>query len=237
VSVHTSQPVLACLASQYAGWALKHEEFLALGSGPARALARKEALFSELSHQESSDRAVLVLESPVPPPPAIVEKVAADCGIGAERLTVLFAPLSSIAGAVQVVARVVEVALHKAHVLSFPLERIVDAMGTAPLIPPHPDLAVAMGRTNDAIIFGGRVSLFVSCPADEARKLAEALPSSKSRDYGAPFRDIFKRAGSDFYAIDSMLFSPATVAVTALQSGETYHAGSVDSRMLDASFA
>jgi methenyltetrahydromethanopterin cyclohydrolase len=229
--------VLSCLGSQYAGWALRHKEFSALGSGPARALARKEPLFSELEHREVSERAVLVLESKCPPPAAIVSKVARDCGVAAERLVILFAPLGSLAGNVQVVARVVEVALHKAHALSFQLDRIVDAVGSAPLCPPHPDLATGMGRTNDAIIFGGRVHLFVSGSAEEAARLAEALPSANSRDYGAPFMDVFRRFGGDFYAIDPMLFSPAAVAVTALESGATYRAGAVAGSLLDASFS
>jgi methenyltetrahydromethanopterin cyclohydrolase len=241
VSVRTSQPVAACLASQYAGWALKLEtgghNFSALGSGPARALARKEPLFSEISHREIADHAVLVLESAFPPPRDILQKVAADCGVPPEKLTVLYAPLQSLAGSVQVVSRVVEVALHKAHELKFPLDNILDAAGSAPLSPPHPDLAVAMGRTNDAIIFGGRVHLFVAGPAKDARALAEALPSERSRDYGAPFAEIFKRFGGDFYAIDPMLFSPASVAVTAIETGETFRAGEIAPELLDASFA
>jgi methenyltetrahydromethanopterin cyclohydrolase len=238
--VRSSQPVAACLASQYAGWALRHEEgdekFAALGSGPARALARKEALFAELSHREVSDRAVLVVESDIAPPAAVLRKVVADCGVAPNRLTVLFAPVRSLAGSVQIVARVVEVALHKAHALKFPLDRILDAAGSAPLSPPHPDLTISMGRTNDAIIFGGRVHLFVSGSAADASRLAEQLPSSASRDYGAPFAEVFKRFGGDFYAIDPMLFSPAEVAVTALDSGETFRAGAVAAKLLDASF-
>jgi methenyltetrahydromethanopterin cyclohydrolase len=150
---------------------------------------------------------------------------------------VLFAPTRSLAGSVQVVARVVEVALHKAHELKFPLDRIVDAAGSAPLSPPHPDFTTGMGRTNDAIIFGGRVHLFVTGAAGEARDLANALPSSRSRDFGAPFADIFRRFKGDFYAIDPMLFSPAWVAVTALDTGETFRAGAVAADLLDASFA
>jgi methenyltetrahydromethanopterin cyclohydrolase len=166
-----------------------------------------------------------------------VGEVAEACGIEPERLTILFAPTGSLAGSVQVVARVVEVALHKAHMLKYPLDRIVDAIGSAPLSPPHPDAAVSMGRTNDAIIFGGRVQLFVTGPAVEARELAAGLPSFKSRDYGAPFADIFKRAGGDFHAVDPMLFSPALVAVTALETGETFRAGTISADLLDASFA
>jgi len=240
IAVHSSQPVVACLASQYAGWRLTHEaegrSFFALGSGPARALARKEPLFAELAYQDQADRATLVLEADGPPPDALIASVAADCGVPAERLAIAFARTQSLAGAVQVVARVLEVALHKAHELAFPLDRIADGMGAAPLCPPHPDFVTAMGRTNDAIIYAGRVQLFVTGPDDDARDLAEKLPSRTSRDYGAPFAEIFRRFKGDFYAIDPMLFSPSEVIVTALDSGRSFHAGAVDLALLDASF-
>src|SRR4051794_36441578 len=42
VSVATKQPVAACMASQYAGWEIKHEEFFAMGSGPMRSAACRE---------------------------------------------------------------------------------------------------------------------------------------------------------------------------------------------------
>ena len=239
VVVRTSAPVTACLGSQYAGWTLDNEaeEFVALGSGPARALARREPIYEEIAHREDADRAVLVVESGRAPPAAVVAEVAEACGIEPARLTILFAPTASLTGSVQVAARVVEVALHKAHMLKFPLERIVDAIGSAPVPPPHPEHAASMGRTNDAIIFGGRVQLFVTGPAADARHLAEGLPSFKSRDYGAPFAQIFERAGGDFHAVDPMLFSPALVAVTALESGETFRAGTLSADLLDASFA
>src|SRR5205085_2711920 len=89
----------------------------------------------------------------------------------------------------------------------------ISITATAPLVPPHPDFVIAMGRTNDAIIYGGQVHLFVTGPADEARALAERLPSEGSRDYGRPFAEIFKAVKGDFYAIDPMLFSPAEVIV------------------------
>jgi methenyltetrahydromethanopterin cyclohydrolase len=236
----SANPVIACLASQYAGWRLSHGEgkdaFFALGSGPARALARREPLFDKLSYADKSDRATLVLESARPPPPPIVTKVATDCGIDPKRLTFIFAPTQSLAGSAQIVARVLEVVLHKAFELAFPLDRIADGMGAAPLSPPHPDFITAMGRTNDAIIYGGQVQLFVTGAADEARALADRLPSQGSRDYGRPFAEIFKRVKGDFYAIDPMLFSPAKVIVTALETGESFHRGEINLDMLDASF-
>jgi methenyltetrahydromethanopterin cyclohydrolase len=241
IAVRSSQPVIACLASQYAGWSLAHGTgrgaFFALGSGPARALAQKEAVLKEIGYRDEADEATLVIESGRAPPPEILDKVASDCGVAPSALTVIYAPTQSLAGATQVVARVLEVALHKAHELKFPLERIVDGMGAAPLSPPHPDFVSAMGRTNDAIIYGGRAQLYVTGPAEDAKGLAESLPSRGSRDFGAPFAEIFKRFKGDFYAIDPMLFSPAEVIVTAVESGESFRAGEVHHKLLDASFA
>jgi methenyltetrahydromethanopterin cyclohydrolase len=239
VTVHTVDPVLACLGSQYAGWSLKGEDgdgYFALGSGPGRAAAAVEPLFEELGYRDRPDGAVLVLETDTPPPPALVEEIAAATNLPPSALTLIYAPTQSLAGSVQVVARVLEVALHKAHALHFPLERVVDGIGAAPLPPPAPDFLLAMGRTNDAIIYGGRVQLFVEGPDGEAKDLAEALPSTTSRDHGAPFAEVFARYGNDFYAVDSHLFSPAEVIVTALDSGRTFRAGRLAPALVDASF-
>jgi methenyltetrahydromethanopterin cyclohydrolase len=116
------------------------------------------------------------------------------------------------------------------------LHHVVDGTGAAPLPPPAADFLTAMGRTNDAILFGGRVQLFVDCDDAQAERLAVNLPSSGSKDYGKPFARVFKDAGNDFYRIDPHLFAPAVVAVTALKSGRTFHAGAVDEKLLDASF-
>jgi methenyltetrahydromethanopterin cyclohydrolase len=241
VTVASSQPVIACLGSQYAGWNLAHGEkpnaYFAMGSGPARALSRRETLFGEIGYADSSTQAVLVLESGKPPPAALLLAIAAQCGVRSDRLAVLYAPTQSLAGSAQVVARVLEVALHKAHALRFELSHIVDGIGAAPLPPPHPDFVTAMGRTNDAIIFGGRVHLFVRGSAAAARMLAEQMPASTSRDYGRPFAEIFRAAKGDFYAIDGMLFSPAEVTVTAIESGETFRAGALAPALLDRSFS
>jgi methenyltetrahydromethanopterin cyclohydrolase len=237
VAVRTSDPVTACLGSQYAGWALKDaSKYAALGSGPARALAREEAIFTEIAHREVAERAVLVVESNTPPPPPLMEEIASACAVAPQAVTLLYAPTQSLAGAVQVAARSIEVAISKAHQLKFPLAHIVEALGSAPLSPPHPDLAVAMGRANDAIIYGSRVQLFVAGPEADAERLATGLPSSTSRDYGEPFAAVFRRAGGEFHAIDPMFFSPAQVTVTALSSGASFHAGAIRADLVDASF-
>ncbi len=124
VTVHTSQPVLACLGSQYAGWSLSGEDngkkYSVLGSGPARAIGSSEKLFEELDYRDKAESAVLVLEADRPPPPALVEQVAKACKLKPDRLTFIYAPTSSLAGTVQIAARCLEVALHKAHELHFP---------------------------------------------------------------------------------------------------------------------
>ena len=240
LTVRTPQPVLACLGSQYAGWQLTHGEgddaYFSMGSGPARALAGKEDLFKDIAYADKSDAAVLVLETGSPPPEVLVRWIAKTCDIATDALTIVYTPTQSLAGSVQIVGRVVEVALHKAHELKFDLSRIVEGMGTAPLSPPHPDFVIAMGRTNDAVIYGGRIMLHVTGPAADAEDLAARLPSSTASDYGRPFAEIFKEYEGDFYKIDPMLFSPAEVAVVSLESGETFRGGSVDPKLVDASF-
>lgn len=245
INVHSTNPVLACLGSQYAGWSMSHEKYYALGSGPARAMARKEKdgvdvpveeLYKELDYSDSADSTALVIENDKIPPVEIIEKVASACGVSADKLTIIVTPTSSLAGAVQVVGRVLEVALHKAHELHFPLENIVDGSGSAPVCPPHPDFVKAMGRTNDAILFAGQVHIFVKGSDEAAEKLAKELPSSTSKDYGKPFAEIFKAYEYDFFKVDGMLFSPASVIVTAVESGKSFRAGKLDNALLDQSF-
>lgn len=241
IQVSSLDPVVACLGSQYAGWSLAGGEddggWFALGSGPARATYAKEDIYADIGYRDDADTAVLVLETAAPPPESVVKQVADATGCRPGALTFIYAPTQSLAGATQVVGRVLEVALHKVHTLHFPLDRVIDGIGIAPLSPPSPDFITAMGRTNDAIIYAGRVHLYVTGPEDEARELAAKLPSSGSRDYGSPFAEVFSRFNGDFYAIDPMLFSPAEVVVTAVDSGRSFRGGAVALDLLDASFS
>ena len=240
LDVHSSNPVLACLASQYAGWSLNHgkgkEAFNALGSGPARAIGSNEELYDELGYRDKADSACIVIEADKLPPVEIADKIAERCGIAADKLTIIMTPTSSLAGSIQVVARVLETSLHKAHALHFPLDKIIDGAGSAPVCPPSQDFLKAMSRTNDAILFAGQIHLFVEASDDEAEQLAKQLPSSASSDYGKPFGEIFKDVEYDFYKIDPMLFSPARVAVSSLTTGNTFHAGAIDLDLLERSF-
>jgi methenyltetrahydromethanopterin cyclohydrolase len=230
--VHSSQPVLACLASQYAGWSLNASKeetggkrFNALGSGPARALARKEPLFDELGYRDGGDFGALVLEVDRAPPTVVVDKLLRDCCLAPAGLGLVMTPTASLAGTTQVVARVLEVALHRAHALGFKVADIVEGNACAPLPSPGADGLDAMARTNDAILYGGQVHLTVTGDADAARELATKLPSANSADHGRSFGDLFAAAGHDFYKLDGALFAPAEVWVSHVGSGETWHAG------------
>ncbi len=236
VGVYTANPVIACLGSQYAGWQLQEGKFFAMASGPGRARARKEPLFAELGYRDDAEQAIFVLEVDRMPPDALIARVAETCKLATDRLAFILTPTISLAGAVQIVARSLEVAIHKAHELDFPLADIIDGFGTAPLPPPAPKFMTAMGRTNDAVLYGARVALFVTGPEKDAEALADALPSSASRDYGHPFADIFAAAGGDFYKIDPMLFSPGMVEVTALETGRCFRRGRIDPALLARSF-
>ena len=236
INAISATPVLACLGSQYAGWALQYEKFFSLGSGPARAIAQREALFKELNYTDSAEKTVLVLETSSIPPTEIIEKVARDTNIQAENLTFILTPTTSLAGATQIVARVLEVALHKAHTLHFPLQAIISGTGSAPLPPMSADFMTMMGRTNDAILFGGFVQLNVHSSDAEAEKLARELPSNSSKDYGKTFAEVFKFYNMDFYQIDPLLFSPAKVNIINLATGNSFDGGALNEALLNQSF-
>ena len=240
VHVNSNDPVIACLGSQYAGWSLSSKEegvkFNALGSGPGRALALKEALFKDINYSDKNDKTCIVMEVDCFPPKDIVEKIEKDTGVKAENITIILTPTSSIAGNLQVVSRVLEVALHKAHELKFPMNEIIEGFGSAPIPPTSPEFLTAMGRTNDAIIFAGVTQLFVNTSDDMAKDLCNKMPSSTSNDYGKPFADIFKDYEYDFFKIDGNLFSPSKVIISNMKTGNTFTSGDIDSELMKKSF-
>jgi methenyltetrahydromethanopterin cyclohydrolase len=236
VGVAVDEPAAACLAAQYAGWKLEHEKFFAMASGPARALARAEDLFEELAWQEQADRAVLCLETRQPPPPEIVDKVARRCGVEAAAVTFLIAPTASLCGSVQISARVVETALHKLHELGVDPARVRQGWGCCPIAPVAADDPAAIGRTNDAVLYGGAVHLWLDGNDEEVAELAQRLPSSASNAFGTPFGELLAAANWNFYDIDPMLFSPAAATLTSTESGRAHHGGALAPDVLERSF-
>jgi methenyltetrahydromethanopterin cyclohydrolase len=232
VSVSVERPAVACMASQYAGWAIKVDKFFAIGSGPARALSLVEELYQKLSYQDESDVAVIALEGRKLPTEEAADYIAEKCGVSPEKLYILIAPTASVVGSVQVAARVVETGMHKMTELGFDIERVSSGYGTCPIAPVAEDDLKAIGRTNDCVLYGGRAFYTVRTEDAEIEQVIERIPSSASRDYGRPFYEIFKAYEGDFYRIDPFLFSPAEVFVNNLTSGRTYHTGGLNVEVL-----
>src|SRR6185369_13002512 len=153
VQVWTDHPAASCMASQYAGWAINPDGYLAMGSGPLRAKARVEKeLFAKLEYAEEALRGVLVLETRTLPTEAAAAWVARKAGVAPAGLTFVVAPTASLAGGVQIVARSIETGLHKMDTLGFDVKRVVSAMGAAPIPPVARNDLRAIGRTNDCIL-------------------------------------------------------------------------------------
>jgi methenyltetrahydromethanopterin cyclohydrolase len=236
VEVITDSPVLACMASQYAGWQIAVGKFFAMGSGPMRAAYGKEELFDKIPGREQPTLAVGVLETRKLPTDEVIGFLSEKLHLPPDRLTLLFAPASSQAGTIQVVARSLETALHKLYELKFDLNQVISGVGSAPLPPVAPDEMQAIGWTNDAILYGGRVTIWVRSDDDQIREIGPRVPSNASPDHGEPFAGIFKRYNHDFYKIDPLLFSPAEIVFRNLKTGRTQAFGRVSPEILQRSF-
>jgi methenyltetrahydromethanopterin cyclohydrolase len=236
VQVQSDDPVRACLASQYAGWQVSVGKFFAMGSGPMRARYGKEQLFNDVGGREESAVAVGVLETRKLPTEEVIAWLTEKLDLAADRLMLLVAPTASLAGTIQVVARSLETALHKLHALKFDVTQITSGFGTAPLPPPAKDDLAAIGRTNDAILYGGRAHLWVRADDEQLAAIGPQVPASTSRDHGVPFAELFARYNHDFYKIDPHLFAPAEVVFHNLASGRTFSFGKMGPDVLGRSF-
>ena len=232
ISVGTDQPLRGCMASQYAGWQISQGDFFAMGSGPMRAAYGGEELFKHIGHTESSPVAVGVLESRQMPTNEVAQSIAESCKVEPANVTLLVAPTASLAGTIQVVARSVETSMHKLHELGFDLTRVATGFGSAPLPPVAKDDLAGIGLTNDAVLYGGEVTLWVHGDDASLEEIGPKVPSNASRDYGKPFIELFKQYDHDFYKIDPMLFSPAVVRFQNLDTGSTYSFGEVNADLL-----
>ena len=126
--------------------------------------------------------------------------------------------------------------LHKLAELKFDLSRIVSAQGIAPVPPVAANDLAAIGRTNDAVLYGARVVLAVTGEDADVVELGPKVPSSSSHDYGEPFAAIFAHYNNDFYAVDPHLFSPAEVVFQNVETGNTHAFGGVNAEVLKRSF-
>ena len=237
VNVATDHPLLACLGGQYAGWPVQSGKFFAMGSGPMRMARGKEAMLEEFQLLEKQPGDIVgVLESDKLPDAVVIDEVASQCGVEPTSITLCVAAVTSIAGSVQVVARSVETALHKMHAVGLDPRNVISAFGTAPLPPMATEMVSGIGRTNDAILYGAAVTLWVDEDQNKINSLGEQVPSCSSKDYGKPFAETFKSYNYDFYKVDPNLFSPAVVSFVNVRTGLIRTFGGFEHQILRQSF-
>lgn len=235
VSVSTDYPIEACIASQLAGWRIQVGEFFANGSGPARALARKpKKIFEFIEYVEYSNEAVLVLETNQYPSEEVVNYVAREVKVEPENIYLVLVSPSSIAGSIQVSARVVETGIFKMYTIGYNIKTIRYGFGVCPISPLHPDPLIMTGRTNDMLLYGGSTFYLVEHEDDvKLKEIVEKIPSSASKDYGKSFTELVKMYGWEFlYKVDPSVFAPAVVTVNNIKTGTTYSAGFININML-----
>ncbi len=240
IVVYTDHPIEACMASQYAGWRIKVGKYFAMGSGPARALAKKpKKLYEEIGYSEEATEAVLVLETDKLPTEDVVKYVSEAAGVKPSDLYIVVAPTNSLAGSVQVSARIVETGIHKLHAIGFDIRTIKYGHGLAPIAPLHPDSLVMMGRTNDMLLYGGEAFYIVDYPNDEKLKeYIKQTPSITSKDYGKSLAEKVMEVGVEFlYKLDPKIFAPAVVEVNNIRTGKTFKSGRINVDILKTSIA
>jgi len=239
VNVATDQPTISTLAAQFAGWDIKIGEYFGMGSGPARALALKpKDVYAEIEYKDKADIAIIVLESDKLPPDDAISYIASECGVKPSKVYVFVTPTNSLAGGVQVSGRIVEIGIYKLRRLGLDPKKVIYGFGSAPIPTIHPKSTRAMGRTNDALYYGGETYYTVNFEDDERlREIVSKAPSSTAKDYGKPFYDVFKAAGFDFYKIDPNLFAPAVVSVNNIKTGQTFKSGRMNAAVLKETMA
>ena len=237
VQVQTDHPVLSCLASQYAGWEFKLGDFFSMVSGPGRWHRKpaekviqeiREIIPSGLASNEANpQQIVLVMETRKLPADlnSLFQSIGDSCGVDPARVTVCVAPTASTSGLVQIVARSVETAVHKLHELDFPLSGLRAGQGTALIPPTAGDDLQCLGWTNDCVLYGSQVQLWVDAHDHWIEEFGPQIPSCSSADFGQPFLNTFKNTNYNFYEIDPLLFSPAEIVLINERSGRIFHFG------------
>jgi methenyltetrahydromethanopterin cyclohydrolase len=231
VELTTDKPALALLCSQKAGWELVAEGVDGLGSGPARALVGEEGEFEAVGYYDEFDLTVLTVEAATLPGDAAAEQVADRAGVEPSGVFLPTYPTGSTAGSVSAAARAPELALFRLFELGYDPTNVLSAAGSAPVAPVSHDEGVAMGRTNDALAYGGQVYVQVREDFDRF----DEVPSTAADEYDTPFEQVFEDADWDFYEVPESVFAPAQVTIDVVD-GPTYALGETNHDLLAESF-
>jgi methenyltetrahydromethanopterin cyclohydrolase len=240
VDLHISQPLIACLGSQIAGWQLGDGEFATIGSGPARSVAalEKDRYMQMTPYRDvGATEVLLCLQDTRLPHDSIALEVAAACNVLPNQVYLAIAPSACITGSVQVAARMLEQCCHKMYGHAFDVAQVLHCRGRAPVAPVVLDEVKAMGRINDAILYAGEAEFWVDCSDEAIENVIERLVSKTSSPlYGVPFGTIFEQAGRNFYEIDHEVHSIAVIQIHNVRSGNSFRAGEIHREVIRESF-
>ncbi|MBD3157958.1 MAG: methenyltetrahydromethanopterin cyclohydrolase [Candidatus Lokiarchaeota archaeon] len=234
VMVATQEPVIATLGSQLARWRVNYHGFSALGSGPARAKAGIEKdFFEDIDYTDDADTAVLVLETRQYPGDDVLRSIAETCSVSPENLHCVLVPTASVAGSVQIAARIVEIGIYRLYKLGLKPQQIRGGFGVAPFPTQIDDDVSAMGASNDCLVYGGRVHFFIAPrEIDILEEIVQKACSSYSKSYGKSFSELYKGAENIFYNMDQQLFSPARISIMDIEAENIYRAGKINVKLV-----
>lgn len=238
VLVHSDQVVTSTIASQIAGWKITNGDNTIIGSGPARAQAIVESdyYFEMTDYRDQNDECVLCLQMEKLPDVNIANQVAKACGVTPENIYLVVAPSASLVGSIQVAARSVEQTVHKMFEHDFNLKNIKFAKGLAPIAPIINDETEAMGRINDALLYGGYSEFWVDCDDDEIIQVINHLVSGASDHCGEPFSKLYSEAENDFYKMDKNIHAMSKVKMHNMKTGKLFEAGTIHTDVIKESY-
>jgi methenyltetrahydromethanopterin cyclohydrolase len=233
-------PMLSVIGCEAGAWAVGEGEFVPVASGPVRAKARADRWSQRVEYEDPSPYVLLQMQTVSIPNDETLAYVADACGIPVANLTVMVAPSASLVGSIQVCSRAFEQCIISlARNTSFDISTILHGYGSAPVAPVIKDEVLAMGRINDALVYGGSGGMWLRhSDDDEVRRMTEGLPFSAQAgdDYGKGYAEIYATYGHSLFNIPAPLDSPAKVMMTNMLTGNVFTAGKIDEDIVYRSF-
>lgn len=239
VEVFIEQPMIACMASEIAGWSLGKGEYATIASGPARsqAVVESDHYIHMTPYRDRSDKAVVCLQDVRYPTDALALEIAGACRVKPENVYILISDSTCIACSMQVSARIIEQSCHKMMRNGFSAEQIVMCRGRAPVAPVVKDELKTMGRINDALIYGSEAEFWVDARDEDIETIIHKMVGiSSSPRYGERFEDVFDEAGRNFFNVEVDVHSIAKCQIHNVNTGKSFHAGEINYALLERSF-
>ncbi|MEM1900985.1 MAG: methenyltetrahydromethanopterin cyclohydrolase [Candidatus Nezhaarchaeales archaeon] len=233
IVVATDHPAVSLLGCQLAGWMVRVGDFFAPSSGPARALALKpKKVFEKIGYKDVHNEAVIVMETTKKPTDEVAKKVADECKVSPQNLYIVLTTTASMAGSVQVSGRVVETGLYRLEYLGLDPNKVIFASGSAPVMPPHPDVGVSTAREEDALLYGGVGCYIIDEEDSKLMEYVTKAPATAWPDYGKTSYEALKAVNFDWSKLDPSFFTIGKFVVTSKRSGNTYIGGKIEPEIL-----